>query len=130
AGAEVRSMGSPTPSFVASTLIVVRTTSSVAPRTIDAINTCRRPGDRLVIARPNGSAVDAPRLSTGRCLDAEEVGADGVLALAAEHARDHGGPTVIIDSGAFVFGNRWIGDLCRDLDTHGLVAPVTNAAAW
>jgi glycosyltransferase involved in cell wall biosynthesis len=97
---------------------------------LDAVDACRRPGDRVVIARAEDSEVEAPRLSSGRCVDAEEVGEDDVLALAAEHARDHGGPTVILDSGAFGFGNRWIGDLGRDLETHGLVAPVTNADPW
>ncbi len=123
-------MGAPTPSSGAPILIVVRTTSTVAARTHHAIETCRRPGDRLVIARATGGPVASPRLSNGGSSEVEEVGEAAVLALAAEHGRDHGGPTVIVDSGAFGFGNRWIGELCRDLDTHGLVAPVTNAAAW
>lgn len=123
-------MGSPASSPTVPTLIVVRTTAAVLPRSLDSIDTGRRRGDRLVIARPLGSPAIAPRLSTGRRIDAEEIATVDVLALAAEHARVHGGPTVIVDGDAFGFGNRWIGDLTRSLDQHGLVVPVTNGAPW
>ncbi len=125
-------MGAPHASSpTAPTLIVVRTTATVAPRTLDAVDTARRRGDRVAIARPRGSAVDAPRLSTGRRIDAEEVDEADLLRIAADHARIHGGPTVIVDSSSFGFGNRWIGDLTRALDAgHGVVVPVTNAAPW
>lgn len=123
-------MGAPASSPTAPTLIVVRTTGAVTPRTLDSIDTGRRRGDRLVIARPLGAPADAPRLSTGRRIDAEEIATVDALALAAEHARVHGGPTVIVDGDAFGFGNRWIGDLTRTLGEHGAVVPVTNGAPW
>jgi len=113
-----------------SPLLVVVVCDSFVPRTIDSVLASLRRGDHVVVVPRDLSPVPS-NAAADRRVSIEPVGGRPIAWLAADHADATGGATVVIECGASGFGNRWLGDLVRSLDTGvGAVAASSNGAPW
>ena len=108
--------------------VLVRVNRGVATRTLDAVLGAVRREDRVVIV---GADAARPALTTSAARRATVVdGEHAVGALVVEHARSTGGVTIVVDDGAFGFGNRWLTDLASAGAGLGAWVPVSNGVPW
>ena len=122
-------MGAPPASTDAPLLVVVRASTALTDRTVEAIGAARRRHDRVVVARPPG-AMGVPRRPSGHRFVAEDVTDDQVVRLASEHVERTGGAVVLLHDGAHGFGTRWLADLAGALAHCDAALVATNGAPW
>ncbi len=122
-------MGAPPARLAAPTLVVIRSNGEPVDRTARAVEAALGRADRVVVARPSGTAAPAPTAALRR-LRAERHEECDLPAIVREHAA-LGGACVVLTDGAYGVDKRWLADLAAAaVASDAAVVAATNAAPW